>query len=64
MSSENRTTVEVEISAVLDMDQAADLAKSISALIDQQLGNVTHSVKAVAPFDQAWKEIIFGRTTR
>lgn len=64
MSKGTRTTVEVEISAVLDMDQAAELTKAISALIDQHVGLVAHNVKAVAPLDQTWKEISFGRTTQ
>lgn len=64
MSSPPITTVEVEVKAVLDMDQAAALTKGISELIEQIAGPVGHTAKAVAPFDQTWKEISFGRVVQ
>lgn len=64
MSRPPITTVEVEVKAVLDMDQADALTKGISQLIDQIVGPVGHVAKAVAPPDQTWKEISFGRMVK
>lgn len=59
-----RTTVEVEIKDVLSMDQACQLTKAISELIDEHVGLVSHNVKAVAPLDQSWNEVSCGRNAR
>lgn len=64
MANETRTVVEVQIHAVLGMDQAHDLTKAISNLIDEHVGMVAHTVKATAPFDQTWNEVSFGRMVR
>lgn len=59
-----RTTVEIEIKDVLDADQARQLTKAISELIDEHVGLVSHNVKAVAPLDQTWNEVSCGRIAR
>jgi len=64
MSNEVRTTVSVEIKAVLDKDQASALTKTISDLIENICGPVSHEVVATAPFDQTWQVISHGRMVR
>lgn len=53
----SRTTVEVKIQDILDLQQATELARGIAELVENIAGPAAYSVAVIGPYDQSWKEV-------